>query len=272
MTITLPDQITELQATIVHARQVLSELRMDPKKRFLHTALAGYLWGVIAIGETVVPLLQTRRAQGAEPLKRYLHESQLDTLFLIAHDADDRYAARSMLSTLHDSRKLLEDYDKVVAAHPEAAIPELKPEYLESFGVPLERQAEELDGQSAEDGGSPDVFSRALVFMRTRRYWHWSGFNRQQMIDDLVACRALTGPSALMAVSLTAIYNSSAHASPSWPHIHFPDPAAGPVFDDPADAQDRDLIQLSIAAVQTISQIAERLAAYFGGNGGLTTA
>ena len=259
----LSQHIVELQTAIERARSVLISIRIDPRKRFLHTALTGYLWGVIAIGETIVPLLQSRRGQGAAPLKRYLHESQLDTLFLIAHEDDDRYAARSMLAGLADSRKLLDDYSRIKADHPEVILPDLKPEYFESFGPSLEQHAAALDQQSALDGGPPDLFTRALEFMRTRKYWHWSGFNRQQMIADLISAKALAGPSAPMAISLTAIYNSIAHASPSWEHVHFPDSDGPPEFDDPANADERDLMQLGIAAEQTISQIADRLRQYF---------
>ena len=254
------EHVEALANSLGRARAVLSQLKPSGPRHYFLAAMAGYLYGAIAVGDTVLGVVRSQFGRGAGPLKRFLHESYLDVLFLASDPDPDLLAAKTVLSELKDSLRLLADYREVRAAHPDAGLPPVPPAW-EYFDRPVEEMLRVLDDQNVNYGGSPDLFRRAWSSWDTGRYWHWSGLRRNQMINVLVTRGKLDGRGAFMAMSLTKIYNASAHPAPAWSELPFPEDTTS--IDVPLTASNADLGQLALASSQFLDGISKEVAVCF---------
>jgi hypothetical protein len=258
----LQASIEALTEAITDARSELAVFHVSAQHYYLEHALAGYLWNAIATSDTIRAVLHASAALGAEPLKRYLHECYLDVLFLVSDPEPDLLAAKCFLTELTDSRRLVQDYRKVVTAHPDIDLPEL-PASAEYFATSQAEAVERLDTANAAMGGAPALFARAAAAWNTHRHWHWSGVSRPDMVRALVARSKLTVQDQLMANSLTKIYNAGAHASPAWAELPFPEcPGTLVPVEPPGTASESVQAQLGSGTLQFLVRIVHEIRLY----------
>jgi hypothetical protein len=259
----MPEKLEELEAALVEARGTLAGIRIRGPHPFVQFAVVGYLWTGIAIGDSLVALIRGRAGGGGESLKRHLQEGFLDLLYLISDPDPDLLSAISLLSEFRGSRRLVDDYRRVMEEHPEAELPPV-PEHWGPVDRPIEETIATLDADSARLDAPPDLFARAWDWWEKHpRAWHWSGLSRKKMVDVLVARGKLSGKAAFMAMSLTNIYNAGAHASPAWANLPPGDPD-GP-FPAPGPSSETVLAQLAVAGTQFVTGIRAEVHNYFAG-------
>lgn len=256
----MTDRLDALVSSLEEGRQVLGGVQVDGPHHFFLAAMAGYLWSALAVGDTLLVVIQNRAGLGAGPLKRFLHESYLDVMFLNSSPDSDLLAAKMFLTELRDSVTLLSDYRQVRAAHPEARLPP-EPAASQFFDRPIGEFLRILDEQNKGYGGSGDLFTRAWAAWERRSHWHWSGLSRKKMIEALVDRGKLEGRGAFIALSLTNMYNAAAHPAPAWAHLPFPS------NDDRADlpgvSSEGHLTQLALAGQQFLKGITQEVRACF---------
>ena len=253
-------QIDALTATIAEARVVLSDTRIKGAHYFLLTALAGYLWSAIAASDTLLVVVKSGVGRGAGPLKRLLHECYLDAMFMASDPDGDSLAARSWLSDYRDTVALLREYREVLKAHPHSNLAPLPPDWT-FFDRPVDEVIRGLDEQNVAHGGSDHLFKRAWGWWERSRYWHWSGLNREKMVDALIKRGKLDGPTAFIALSLTRMFNAAAHAGPPWGELPpNPDGRTDPPTLRSADA---DLGQLALSGQQLLGGLSREVKDFF---------
>lgn len=256
----LSSDVEALTQAIAKARATLSATRIVGPHYFLLTALAGYLWNAIATADTMLVVVKSGAGRGAEPLKRVLHESYLDAMFMVSDPDADLLAARSFLSEYRDSLQLLRDYRQVLADHPESNLPPVPADWT-FFDRPTVEVIRELDDQNAAHGGSTDLFSRAWAWWKRPPHWHWSGLTRKRMVDALIQRGKLDGRAAFIALSLTSMYNAAAHARPPWGEL--------PPTDDGSTAPPLlrssgvELSQLALSGQQLLDGLSGEVKAFF---------
>jgi hypothetical protein len=253
--IRMTDAVDLLVTSLHKSRETLNELRIRGPRHFFLWAMAGYLWSAIAASDTLLAVIRSRAGQGAAPLKRFLHESYLDVMFLSSDPDSDLLAAKTLLSELRDSVMLLNEYREVRAAHPEADLP--IPSGSQFFDRPVGEFLIGLDEQNKGYGGSDDLFTRAWASWEKSKYWHWSGLSRKRMIDVLVERGKLHGRGAFIALSLTRMYNAAAHAAPTWAAL--PDTRVSTSLDTPKLSTEGDLTQLAVAGHQFLEGISREV-------------
>lgn len=258
----LSSNVNALSLAIADARATLSATRIGGPRYFLLTALAGYLWNAIAAADTLLVVVKSGVGRGAGPLKRLLHESYLDAMFLASEPDADVLAARCFLSDYRDSLALLRDYRRVLADRPASKLPPVPPNWT-FFDRPTVEVIRDLDEQNASHGGSTDLFTRAWAWWETRMSsnWHWSGCSRKKMVDTLIQRGKLDGRAAFIAMSLTKMYNAAAHAGPPWAEL--PPTDDGSTAPPPPRSSDAELSQLALSGRLLLEGVSREVKAFF---------
>lgn len=248
------DNYAQLVAAIARARATLSGLALGGPRRCLQQALAGYLWSSVSTAEAMKALVDVQFADGGAPLKRYLHETLLDVMYLNSDPDPDFLAAKIMLQETRGSRALISDLREMASQYPNAAIPPI-PERYAIFEGPAEAFLSQMDAQNVRFGGTAALFSRAWAAWEAqpRNIWHWTARSRREMVKALLARGKLEGLDALLAISLTRIFNSDAHASPSWTDMNHPE--GGALFAAPATSEPAIVDQFTLAAGHLLDQV-----------------
>jgi len=256
----MPSAIEAFAGAIQNARTTLSSLRVVGPRYFLLTALAGYLWAAIGTAQTLLAAVKSGSAGGAGSLKRLLHESYLDAVFMINDSDPDSLAVRSFLSVYRDSLALLREYRQVLKDHPGISLPPVPPSWT-FFDRPTNDVIKELDQQNAAHGGSGDLFKRAWAWWEKANYWHWSGVSRKKMVDRLISRGKMDGRAAFIAMSLTRIFNSEAHASPPWEELAPADD--GSIAAPPSRSSEIELTQLALSGAQLLEGLSTEVKQFF---------
>jgi hypothetical protein len=257
---TMSEEIEALSESIEEARAALSATRVAPPRPLVLTALAGYLWGSIATADTLLVVVRSGVGRGAGSLKRLIHEAYLDTLFLVSDPEPEFQAAKSYLSGYRDSRKLHGEYQQVILDHPDSGFPPV-PEGWKQFGEPIEPVLDRFDKENSSIGGSKGLYARAWKAIESTRQWHWSGHSRKQMIDVLIERGKLDGPSAFMALSLTRLYNSVAHATAPWAEL--PPTPDGSTSPPPLLSPTQEIDQLALSGRTFLGATSREVRSYF---------
>jgi len=245
--------LAKLRAAIDESRRLLNSLQVHGEHYLLEFALMSYLRGAIASAEVVELATQARHPAGTEPVVRSLFETSVDLLYLLSGPALDEDAARTLVADLREWDRKWDLQEKAGTATVQAVQREASSD--ETFTA----FAAQLDRVGCDTTAARRIHAEAKE--KGRRWPHWSGKTRSDVLDELERRGSDVVP---MLRAMWAHFSGEAHPSARWLTLAAAVQQDGTLLvPDTVASDDAEVIRLADAAASLLYVTSRCVAHYY---------